>query len=167
MNDRQLRWAGSLAALMQAAAAAKAAAAAAEQEAVAAAAAAAARLAAITGHRLPAGSPPGRLHVAAAAVGGSTLTSGDAAAPTSPFSPAAAAAARPQTKALGVFGRVWDFLIDEAHYVEAAEGVRGWHAVGCCLWAALLVLSCTLRRVQTSTFCCCSPRCRPAFWRCL
>lgn len=33
-----------------------------------------------------------------------------------------ASAARPQAKALGVFGRVWDFLIDEASYVEGTEG---------------------------------------------
>ena len=29
---------------------------------------------------------------------------------------------RPQAKALGVFGGVWDFLVNEAEYIEATEG---------------------------------------------
>lgn len=122
LNDWQIRWAGSLAALMQAAAAANEAAADAELQGAAAAAAAAARLEAITGRSLPAAGPPGRLHVEAATPPGSPLPA-HAGALASPAALAPASGARPQTKALGVFGRVWDFLIDEATYVEAeADG---------------------------------------------
>lgn len=137
LNDWQLRWAGSLAALVQAAATAKEAAAAADQQATAAAAAAAARLAAITGRSLPASGPPGRLHVEAATPPGSPLPPAHAAAAAqgdtlaSPAAPPPPAAARPQTKALGVFGRVWDFLIDEAAYVESAEGAHAWYEEAC------------------------------------
>lgn len=141
VNDRQLRWAGHLAALMQAAAIAKRAASAAEAEAAAAAAAAAARLAAIAGPGAGAPGTPRRPgHVAAAAVG-----STPASPPTRPSPTAAAAAAqgvaRPQAKALGVFGRVWDFLVDEAAYLESAEGgISGsccgaWAAMHGCAWA--------------------------------
>lgn len=126
VNDRQLRWAGSLVALVQAAAAAKQAAEAAEvaEEAAAAQEAAeettAAAVEAGTPRKLPAhaafGSPAIPALLQPVAVGGpSPSPSGMAAAGLPP-------AVRPQTKALGVFGRVWDFLIDEAGYVETAEG---------------------------------------------
>lgn len=142
VNDRQLQWAGHLAALMQAAAMAKQAAAAAEAEAAAAAAAAAARLAAIAGHGDGAPGTPRRPGHVVAAAQGSTLLS----PPARPSPPTAAGqgAARPQTKALGMFGRVWDFLVDEAAYLEAAEGERcmcllcgGPEARQCCKWKFL------------------------------
>lgn len=138
VNDRQLSWAGSLAAVMQAAAAAKRAAAAAEEEAAAAAAAAASRLAALAERGTPrAGAPPGRLHVGLAGSAASTPRAGGAApAAADVASPRSVTpVARPQARALGVFGRVWDFLIDEATYVETAEGAV---CAGCC-WAGAWV----------------------------
>ena len=66
----------------------------------------------------------------------------EAAAAANPAAAAAtAAAARPQTKALGVFGKVWDFMIDEAAYVEAAEGEQAllsveWACVRAGVWRA-------------------------------
>ncbi|KAL4436856.1 hypothetical protein ABPG75_003995 [Micractinium tetrahymenae] len=124
VNDRQLRWAGSLVALMQAAAAAKQAAAEAEEAAASAAAAAAAAAAVGTPSKAAPGPAATPDSPAAPAVGhdraGSALSPSSVAAVTGAAAPASAA--RPQAKALGVFGRVWDFLIDEASYVEVAEG---------------------------------------------
>lgn len=121
MNDRQLRWAGSLAALMQAAVAARQAAAQAEAARAEAAAPAVAAAEVST------------LSEATAAASGLPATPMPQSAAGGAASPGAVASAmvaatpasvsRPQAKALGVFGRVWDFLIDEASYVEAAEGV--------------------------------------------
>ena len=133
MNDRQLRWASGLTALLQATAAAR------QASATAAAAATAAESEPLAGPT----SPLGRPAVAQSSVYGTTTTpaplklhppgSASLPSPQTPASARAAAAARPQTKALGVFGKVWDFLIDEAAYVEgAAEGVArppSW--VGC------------------------------------
>lgn len=102
---------------------AKRAAAAAEAEAAAAAAAAAARLASITGHGAGAPGTPRRPgHVAAAAPGSTPVS--PSTRPSPPASAAGQGVARPQTKALGVFGRVWDFLVDEAAYLEAADGAH-------------------------------------------
>lgn len=58
--------------------------------------------------------PVAHLAADSAASPGAEAAAAGAAAP--------ASTSRPQAKALGVFGRVWDFLIDEASYVEAAEG---------------------------------------------
>ena len=124
INDRQLRWAGILVAVMQAAAAAKSAAAAAEE---AAAAEASTGLGSPVKPAITAawGSPATPAALLAATPGASPSPAQGAAAMVA----AAAAAPRPQTKALGVFGRVWDFLIDEASYVETADGEP--HVVPC------------------------------------
>ena len=132
VNDRQLRWAGSLTALMQAAPAA-------DRAAAAAAAAAAVMIGdeqgeqAVTTPRAMAALTPQTPLLEAA--GATSAPAAEVAAAST--LPGAAAAARPQTKALGVFGKVWDFMIDEAAYAEAAEGERarrvgGWVADGWC-----------------------------------
>ena len=110
MNDRQLAWAATFVALVQRMAAAKSA-----------AAAAAAALAAEpddtpeASPREPAEAATPRvpvLVVPAATPGGSVASpvSGSFRVP------------RPETKALGVFGKVWDFMIDEAAYIDTTEG---------------------------------------------
>ena len=136
VNDRQLRWAVSLAALMQAASAA--------DKAAAAAAAAAAVVgdeqgeeAVNTPRATAALTPQTPLLEAAGGPAAASLAvaagaAGAAGAAASPLP--VPAAARPQTKALGVFGKVWDFMIDEAAYVEAAEGERALLPVRCTGW---------------------------------
>jgi hypothetical protein len=111
VNNRQLRWAGVFVSAMQAAAAAR-------EEAAAAAAATTAGAPAMPAQALGAGQAT-PIKQAPPAAGQPPPAP---ASPQAPPRPVAAAASRPQARALGVFGRVWDFLIDEAAFVESAEG---------------------------------------------
>lgn len=130
VNNWQLHWATALAALMHQAAAARATARA-EAAARAAPAAAAEQAPAAAG-------ADGADAVAAAAAGHAPQPPGAAAAAAGPAAGGVpgykGSAVKPATKALGVFGRVWDYVVDEARYVEGIEGGRVvgaiWRVIG-------------------------------------
>lgn len=135
VNDRQLRWAGLLSAALQAAlqGATPPTAAAGGDAAAVLAAAAPVPASAFTTPSKPVqpsrpATPPSL--APASAAGMSPLTS-----PTH-----AASGGRPQAKALGVFGKVWDFLVDEAAYSEAGEGEL------CCCRCRICDAVCTANR---------------------
>jgi hypothetical protein len=146
VNNWQLRWATMLATLLQEVAAAKAAAAA---EAAAAAAAAAA-VDSAAGADASAGEdagggvapptitasatdqaarePAGVISAAAAALEEGLMPGGGPGGPLGADRISPYKVARPATKALGVFGRVWD-MVDEAQYLESA--IEGKHRTLC------------------------------------
>ena len=83
----------------------------------------------LSGHASPLGSGG----VVGASPGSEMLSPGSAVRPT-----------RPETKALGVFGRVWDFMIDEASYIDGADSSKWIAHAGACLCCRAELIVCPL-----------------------
>eukprot|EP00887_Chlorella_sp_A99_P008011 scaffold12.g8011.t1 len=136
-NDRQLAWAAAFPALVQRMAAAQAA----TDGAAAAAGAQPGSVAVLAQHEDGAASPrsptrdpslgahtPSQPLAVQAPAGAAAGVAAAGAGPLSPLSPGgghSSRLARPETKALGIFGRVWDFMIDEAAYIDGADADGG------------------------------------------